>query len=251
MEIFNILVFFIFGTVFGSFFNVVGIRSPKHESFTKGRSFCPNCKNTLEWYELIPVISYCIQFGKCRNCKQKISPIYPIIETLTGILFAFSYIKLGLRFELITALLLVSMLMIIFVSDLRYMIIQNKVLLFFLPFFVIFRFLEPLSPWWSPIAGSIVMFALLALIIFVSRGGMGAGDMKLFGVIGIVLGLSNALLAFFLACLIGALIGITLMSLKLVKRRQPIPFGPSIVCGTLIAYFYGNDILEWYMQLLT
>lgn len=250
MEIFYIILFFLFGAVFGSFFNVVGIRLPKDESFTNDRSYCPNCKKVLHWFELIPIISFVVQRGKCRNCKQRISPIYPLVESLTGLLFAFSYIKIGFSWELVIALLLVSMLMIILVSDIRYMIIQNKILLFFLPFFIIMRLIKPLDPWWSPIAGAAAATLLLALIIIVSRGGMGAGDMKLFGVLGIVLGLQNVFLAFFLACLIGAVVGMLLIGLNIIKRKQPIPFGPYIVVAALIAYFYGNELIDWYFQLL-
>ncbi|GGN48849.1 prepilin peptidase [Oceanobacillus indicireducens] len=251
MELFLSIIFFLFGATFGSFFNVVGIRSPKSETFVNDRSYCPKCKKTLTWYELIPIISYLVQRGKCRNCKEKISLIYPVVETLTGALFVLSYLMIGLNVELITALLLVSMLMIIFVSDIHYMIIQNKILLFFLPLFIILRFIAPLEPWWSPIAGAVVATVLLALIILVTRGGMGAGDMKLFGVLGIVLGLHNVLLAFFLACLIGAIVGSLLIALKIVKRKQPIPFGPYIVLGALIAYFYGERIIRLYMGLYT
>ncbi|WP_369801969.1 A24 family peptidase [Oceanobacillus sp. Castelsardo] len=161
-----------------------------------------------------------------------------------------SFSIIGFKFELITALLLVSMLMIIFVSDIKYMLIPNKVLLFFLPFFILMRVLVPLEPWWSPIIGAIIGVVLLAIIIILSRGGMGAGDMKLFGVLGIVLGVQKVLLAFFLSCMIGAIIGVFLLLTKIVGRKQPVPFGPYIVFGSLIAYFYGDTLLNWYINLL-
>lgn len=250
MELLYSIIFFLFGIIFGSFYNVVGLRSPKDESFITNRSYCPNCKKTLTWNELIPVASYLIQGGKCRGCGEKISPIYPIIEILTGVLFLISYLTIGWEWELLMAIFLVSMLMIILVSDIHYMVIQNKILLFFLPLFILMRFIVPLDPWWSPIVGAIVATILLALIILVSRGGMGGGDMKLFGVLGIVLGLPHVLLAFFLACLLGAGVGIILMALKIVKRKQPIPFGPYIVGGTLLAYFFGDQAIQFYFNLL-
>ena len=250
MDVFFLVSFFIFGAVFGSFYNVVGLRGPKQETFVNDRSYCPNCKKTLTWYELIPILSFLIQGGRCRKCKEKISIIYPSIELATGLLFAFSFWKIGFDWELVTALLFLSMLMIILVSDLKYMIIQNKVLLFFLPFLIIMRVVVPLDPWWSPIAGAIGAFVLIALIIIVSRGGMGAGDMKLFFVLGIVLGFKKVLLAFFLSALIGAVVGLVLMALRLVKRRQAIPFGPYIVIASIITYFYGDGMIDWYLQLL-
>ncbi|MUV39327.1 Type 4 prepilin-like protein leader peptide-processing enzyme [Lentibacillus sp. JNUCC-1] len=149
--------FFVLGLIFGSFFNVVGLRVPEGRSFVNGRSACPNCNNTLGGKELIPVVSYIFQRGKCRHCKTKISLLYPVVELATGFLFAYSAYMIGLQFELITALLLVSMLMIILVSDLIYMIIPNKVLLFFFPLMIIMRIAVPLDPWWSPIAGGLVV----------------------------------------------------------------------------------------------
>lgn len=250
MEVFYIITFFLFGIVFGSFFNVVGLRVPKKESFHNDRSYCPNCKKTLRFYELIPVVSYVIQGGKCRNCKQPISIIYPAIELATGILFVFAYIQLGISLELITALLFTSLLMIIFVSDIKYMLIPDKILLFFLPFIIVMRIVSPIDPWYDAIIGAVVGFVLLAIIIIASKGGMGAGDMKLFGVLGIVLGLWKVLLTFFLAALFGAVIGGLFMLFNKVKKRQPIPFGPFIVLAALITYYYGDKIISLYLQLL-
>src|SRR5690625_1905024 len=180
-------IFFILGLILGSFYNVVGLRQPKKISFVSGRSACPNCKHTLRWYELIPVLSYVLQGGKCRQCKSKISVQYPLIELATGILFAFSFYKYGYSIELLIALSLMSMLMIIFVTDFNYMLIPNKVLLFFLPIFILLRIVHPLTPWWTSITGAVVIVAIISLIIIVSKGGMGGGDLKLFGILGIVL----------------------------------------------------------------
>ncbi|ASK62967.1 prepilin peptidase [Virgibacillus phasianinus] len=249
MEITVTVIFFIFGLVFGSFFNVVGLRLPKNIPFMNDRSSCPLCNQTLSWYELIPVLSYILQFGRCRNCQASISPIYPIVELATGLLFALSYLKVGLEFELITALLLVSMLIIIFVSDIKYMLIPNKVLLFFLPFFLVMRLIHPVDSCWNSILGASAGAGITAIIILISKGGMGGGDMKLFGVLGIVLGLSNILLVFFLSTIIGAIIGILLLAFRLVDRKQAIPFGPYIVIAALVAYFCGNSIINWYGNL--
>lgn len=250
MDITLMLFMFLLGLIFGSFFNVVGLRVPKGIPFSSDRSFCPSCKKQLVWYELIPVLSFIVQQRRCRKCKQTISFIYPMVELSTGLLFAFSYYKIGLTIELITVLLFVSMLMIILVSDINYMIIPNKVLLFFCPLFIGMRLIEPLDPWWSAFAGGLVAFLLVAIIILASRGGMGAGDMKLFGVLGLVLGIGKVLLTFFLACLLGAVIGMGLLSLKIIKRKQPIPFGPYIIVAAIISYFYGEGFMTWYMNLL-
>lgn len=251
MDIFYTALFFVLGLTFGSFFNVVGLRLPQNQPFTNDRSYCPSCNHTLYWYELIPVLSFVIQRCKCRNCKTIISPIYPIGELATGLFFALSYLKIGLDPELITALLLVSMLMIIFVADIRYMLIPNKVLLFFLPLLSVMRFLQPLDSWLTSITGAAAGLVITAIIILVSKGGMGAGDMKLFGVLGIVLGLKGILLVFFLSTIIGAIVGSVLLVSKIIDRKQPIPFGPYIVIAALVTYFYGNSIIAWYIQFYT
>lgn len=250
LEVMMTIFFFLFGITLGSFFNVVGLRVPKKMPFAYDRSFCPSCHKQLSWFELIPVFSFILQRGKCRTCQQKISLIYPIIELLTGLLFVLCYLMIGIELELIIALLLISMLMIIFVSDITYMLIPNKVLLFFLPLFMMMRVIQPLDPWWSSITGGTVAFILIALIIIVSKGGMGAGDMKLFGLLGIVLGLGKVLLTFFLASLLGALIGMILLLCKIIKRKQPIPFGPYIIVASIISYFFGDIIIEWYFSII-
>lgn len=250
MEIYWACLFFLFGITFGSFFNVVGLRVPKKIPFSNDRSYCPTCNNQLKWYELIPIVSFFVQGGKCRNCSKRISFIYPTMEFSTGILFAYCYMKIGLQLELITALLFISMLIIIFVSDITYMLIPNKILLFFLPFFAVMRIISPLDPWYNTLIGAVVGFGLIAVIILASNGGMGAGDMKFFGVLGIVLGLGNVLLTFFIAALLGAVIGGILMALKKVNKKQPIPFGPYIVIGAIVSYFHGTQIIQLYLSFL-
>ncbi|GAA0600877.1 A24 family peptidase [Virgibacillus siamensis] len=250
MEIVFILFFFLVGTILGSFFNVAGLRVPKKEPFVAGRSYCPKCRQTIFWYDLIPVLSFLYLRGRCRHCKTRISFVYPAVELATGLLFSFSYIKIGLSAELIIALALVSMLIIIFVSDLHYMLIPNRILLFFSPIFIVLRIVQPLHPWWDSVAGGLIAGVLLAVIIIISRGGMGGGDMKLFALLGIVFGTEKVLLAFFLATLIGALFGGILLLFKIVGRKQEVPFGPYIIVGALLAYFYGNEMITWYFNLV-
>ncbi|KEF39450.1 prepilin signal peptidase PulO-like peptidase [Schinkia azotoformans MEV2011] len=247
-----LLYFFILGLIFGSFFNVVGLRIPNGQSIVFPGSHCPNCQKTLSSVELIPVFSYLLQKGKCRNCHTKISPIYPSFELLTGMLFAFSYFYFGFTFELLVGLTLISLLMIIVVSDFKHMIIPDKVLLFFVPLFIVERTFIPLGPWWNPLLGAIAGFGLLLLIAIISKGGMGGGDIKLFAVLGIVLGWKLVLFAFFMSTLFGTVFGLIGMLLKKVERGKPMPFGPYIALGTLVAYFYGENLIGWYsMNFLT
>ncbi|KAB8137497.1 prepilin peptidase [Gracilibacillus oryzae] len=247
MELYYQIIFFIFGIVFGSFYNVVGIRVPENKLFESERSVCPVCQKTLHWYELVPVLSYIIQSGKCRGCQTKISKIYPTMELLTGVLFTISYSLYGFNLELIVALALSSLAVILIVTDLRYMLLPNKILLFFLPIFIILRIFLPLDPWWSSILGAFIGFALITLIIVISKGGMGGGDMKLFALLGIVLGFQGILLTFLLSTLLGTVVSILLIALKKINRKSSVPFGPYICAGALITYFYGHDIINWYI----
>ncbi|MBM7701357.1 prepilin peptidase [Metabacillus iocasae] len=241
---------FILGLTLGSFYNVVGLRVAAGESIVRPRSSCPGCGHVLGARELIPVLSYMMQKGKCRSCEARISPLYPIMELLTGILFVLSFRLLGFQLELLVALTLVSLLIIITVSDLRYMIISDKVLLFFLSLLVIERLFIPLTPWWDMLIGGAVGFGLLLLIAILSKGGMGGGDIKLYGVLGLVLGWKLVLVSFFLATLFGAVIGMFGMMVGKVQRGKHMPFGPFIALGVLVAYFYGTELLNWYFTFL-
>lgn len=240
---------FILGLVLGSFYNVVGLRIPEKQSLIKPRSHCPKCKRTLTALDLIPVFSYLFLRGKCRGCGSIIPTFYPIMELSTGLLFILAFYTYGITGELLVALTLISLLVIIFVSDFVYMVIPDKVLLFFVPLIVIERIFIPLHPWWDPLVGAVAGFSLLFLIALLSRGGMGGGDIKLFFVLGLVLGLKLTLLAFFLATLIGAIYGVIGMIVGRFKKRQQLPFGPFIAIGSLLSYFYGNSIIEWYLQI--
>jgi leader peptidase (prepilin peptidase)/N-methyltransferase len=235
----------------GSFFNVVGLRVPKGESIVRPRSHCPSCERTLTAWELIPVVSYVVQKGKCRGCGVLISPLYPFVELSTAILFTISPLLVGWSKELVVSWTLISLLMIIFVSDVRYMLIPDKILLFFAPLFLFERlWLVPFTPWWDAFLGALVGFGVLFLIALISKGGMGGGDIKLFALIGLALGTKLTLLAFFLSTLYGTIFGLIGMAIGKVKRGQPMPFGPAIVVGTLTAYFFGPSILKAYMQLI-
>lgn len=238
---------FLFGLVFGSFYNVVGIRVPQKESIVHPPSHCTKCQRRLTALDLVPVLSYVFLGGKCRSCGNKISWVYPVIELMTGVLFAFAYWRLGWSIELIVAFVFISLLVIIVVSDLAYMQIPDKVLLFFLPLLAIGRVLSPLTPWWDSLVGAVVGFGILYIIAVLSNGGMGGGDIKLFFLIGLVLGTIDTLLTLFLAAVIGMIVGFTVLSKNKQGRKTPIPFGPSIALAAVIVYFYGDLLINWYL----
>lgn len=246
MEGLYMMLFFVYGLVFGSFFNVVGLRVPKKESIVSSPSHCTVCQRKLTPFDLIPVLSYLFLRGKCRGCGDKISLIYPLMEFVTGSLFMLSYYLLGFSGELIVALLFISLLVMITVSDIAYMLIPDKVLLPFAAVLLGCRIFIPLTPWWDSLAGAVIGFGVLLLIGMISKGGMGGGDIKLFFVIGLVLGTIQTLLTLFLAALIGSVVGIIILRRKGQGRKTPIPFGPSIAAAAVIVYFWGAGIVRWY-----
>jgi leader peptidase (prepilin peptidase) / N-methyltransferase len=248
VTVFFVVYFFIVGLVLGSFFNVVGLRVPKQESIIHPRSHCTICNRNLSPVELVPFFSYIFQAGKCKGCHTKISLIYPIMELVTAFLFAISFYKFGWSPELVISISLSSLLVIITISDMKYMIIPNKILIFFTGVFVVLRIFFPLEPWWDTLLGGIIGFLLLFLIAVVSKGGMGGGDIKLFAVLGILLGWKEVLLAFFFATFLGATIGIILLITGKVARKQKIPFAPFIAGGALLVYFFGQSFIKWYFQ---
>ena len=237
MEIFNIIFMFIIGTIFGSFYNVVGYRIPKGESIINPPSHCPNCNHRLAPLELIPIISYIISKGKCKNCKQKISPFYIMFESLTGILFSLSYIIFGFTTDIIIHLTFISMLIIIIVSDYNYMIINDSILIIF-SIILIIEILLIYGPYIllkhiiSAILAFITMFLLKKTGDFLfKKESMGGGDIKLLGVFGLVIGYPMSLMTIFL----GAIIALPI-SLITIKDNQDhiIPFGPFLALGAII-----------------
>ncbi|WP_353948053.1 prepilin peptidase [Sporolactobacillus sp. Y61] len=240
----------ILGLVLGSFYNVVGLRVAEGQSIISPPSHCPSCGRRLTIRDLVPVFSYIFLRGRCRTCHAKISPIYPAIEAATGLLFLFSFIQAATIEEMLAGWLLSSLLMIVLVTDLSHMIIPDKILLFFFILFSVFRSAFPATPWWDPLAGAAAGFVLLALIALISGGGMGGGDVKLFAVMGLIIGIKLIVLGFFLSTFFGALLGGLGLLTGLVKRRQPVPFVPFITLGMLTAFFFGDQLIAAYLDLI-
>ncbi|NIK11589.1 prepilin peptidase [Alkalibacillus sp. S2W] len=244
------LYIFVLGLVLGSFYNVVGMRVADGESIVTPRSHCPRCGHVLKSYELIPVLSYLFQKGQCRQCGVKISPVYPFFEVLTGGLFVYAFFHIGFHIELFLAWLLISLLIIITISDWYKQLIPDRVLIAFAIIILAWRIWMPTEPWYDSYLAALLGFGLLLLIAIVSRGGMGGGDIKLFAVLGLFLGVQKTLLTLMLASVIGTVIGLVLMGLGRVKKGKPIPFGPFIASGALVAYFYGDPLINWYLSLM-
>ncbi|MFB4162924.1 A24 family peptidase [Alteribacillus sp. JSM 102045] len=247
MELFWWLYIFIVGLVLGSFFNVVGRRLPKGESIIQPRSHCESCRQTLKAVDLVPVLSFVILKGKCRMCGIKIAFIYPLLELISGILFSAALITFGWSWHFVAVILLISLLLIITVSDMEFMLIPDKILIVFAILIFLLRVtMAPLDPWWALLAGSVVGFSLLLFIAIISKGGMGGGDIKLFAVLGLFFGVQEIILVLFLSIFLGAFLGGLGILIGKIKRGTPMAFGPDIAGGSLITLFFGNEIVQWY-----
>ncbi|MBA9084227.1 leader peptidase (prepilin peptidase)/N-methyltransferase [Fontibacillus solani] len=200
-------------------------------------------------FDLIPIFSYLLSRGKCRHCNSRVSLVYPLGELATGLLFVWIYLNFGNSWETLIGLLLVSLSVIITVSDLKYMLIPNRILLAFAPLFLVLRFLYPMESVWLHFWGAIAGGGVLLFIVVITRGGMGLGDVKLFCLLGWVLGLYNIIPAFLIACLIGSVVGGVLLLFKLIKPKQPIPFGPFLLIGSLLSSAYGSTIINFYLSI--
>lgn len=267
MEIFYSICVFLYGLLFGSFFNVVGYRIPNNLSIVKPRSFCPKCKHQLEWYELIPLVSFLIQKGKCRSCKCKISAFYPIIELLTGILFLISYLFFGFSSSFAFAILLSSFLVIVIVSDFNYLIISDEVTIFFSVSSVILQFcLFGIEMGISAIVYGIFMFSMMYVIMMLGNKimkeeSLGGGDVKLMFFVGTIMSIVNPI-SFTnfstYALLINSFFEIFLSSCLAIpvaiinyfsKKERMVPFGPFILLAALIIYLTSFNIMDFLLSI--
>ena len=240
---------FIVGLVLGSFFNVCIYRIPRKESVAFPPSHCTNCNTNLRALDLIPVASFLCLKGKCRYCGVTISPKYPLIELLTGVLFLFTAWMVGFELVLIKYLFMASLFVVISFVDLEHYLIPNKIIIFG---FVIGLGLNIAIKDLSLVAsllGSLAGGGFLLLLAVISKGGMGGGDIKLAALIGFFLGWQKVLLSLFFAALIATVISIVLIASGKKNRKEPIPFGPFIALGTLIIMFYGVKLVAWYLSL--
>lgn len=259
MTIYYAIVFFLFGLVFGSFYNVVGYRLPKKESLAFPSSHCTVCNHKLGPLELIPVFSFLFLGGKCKKCKTKISWYYTIFELLTGILFMLSYLKFGLTAECFISLVLVSVLIIIIISDYKYFIIPDEIIIVGIVLITIgafargglsaenFDFLLALKDAGITIGYGILSFGFMFVLKLVGdflfkKESMGGGDIKLMFVIGMVLGFPLSIVSIFLSSFIALPIAL-IITYK--KSNHEIPFGPFLSVATLILYFLGINTLEF------
>ena len=247
------LYIFVLGLLFGSFYNVVGLRLPKGESIVFPGSHCPKCSHKLAWYENIPLISYVFLKGRCKKCKCRISAWYPAIELFTALLFLISYYVFGISEEFFISIVISSLVAIIFVSDVNYMIILDSPLVIGSILICLIRFIynDFNSVLYSLLNGFII-FGMMYLIMLLGnfifkKESLGGGDIKLSFVAGLALGtklgIFYIILAAFLAFPYAVFVTIR-------NKENMLPFGPFLAASLLIIYLNSNFFVEFINKLL-
>lgn len=255
MEILFILLFFILGTVMGSFYHVVGTRLSENGSIIKPRrSYCPSCGHILKWYELIPIFSYLIQRGKCRKCHSSIPFLYLFIELASGLLYGISYYSFGFSYSLIISLSIVSLLMIVLVSDLNYMMIPDEVTIVFSVVIAITNFfLYGVEGGFVRLASGVIMFLIMYGLMLMGnfifqKESLGGGDIKLMFIVGLVVHPFLGLFVIFLASFIALPVS---LALYFTQKEKMIPFGPFLVAALAFVYFMKIDMASLELMLKT
>lgn len=269
MTFFIVIMSGLFGFLIGSFANALIYRLRSGESMMRGRSHCTSCNRTLAWYDLVPILSFIILRGQCRYCRNSISLQYPIVELASAVLFVFiawhatqlfnpfseslSYI-----FYSFFLFFVFSGLLVIFVYDIKHYLIPDKVLF---PLIVLSALWHVVSVLFvdsydytmllNALGAAGAVTAFFFALFFFSRGAwMGFGDVKLVFFMGLFLGYPTIFVALFFAFTSGAIIGAVLIALQRKSLKSQVPFGPFLITGTFVAFFWGAQLVQWYLDIL-
>ena len=243
----------IYGAMIGSFLNVCVYRLPRDESVVRPRSRCPGCGAPIAWYDNLPVLSWLILRGRCRRCGTGISVQYPVIELLVGLVWAAAVWREGLSLETLSAGLFVTLLIGIFLTDLRHMVIPDEFSLGGLAAGLVLAGVLGRRALGVAVAGAALGYGVLWLAAVVGkwwagRDAMGGGDLKMMAMVGAFLGWRGVLLTVFLGSLIGTLVYLPALLRR--ERHREVPFGVFLALGAVTALLAGDAILRWYARVL-
>jgi leader peptidase (prepilin peptidase)/N-methyltransferase len=242
----------VLGAIIGSFLNVVIWRLPRGESIVSPGSACPNCGTPIKPYDNIPVLSWLVLRGQCRHCGNAISPRYPLVEALTAVLMALVPICLGPHDDVWIGFAMVLILVPLTFIDIDHQILPNKITYPSVPIAIGLTAAFDVHHLVAHLIAGAAAFGFLFAAAWIYPAGMGVGDVKLAGVLGLFLGRAVAP-AMLLAFLLGSLVGVGVMVVKGVQagRKTRIPFGPFLAVGGLVGLYAGNDIVDWYLDHFT
>ena len=249
-----------FGASVGSFLNVVADRLPVGKSVVTPRSQCAGCASPIPAHDLVPVLSYLWLRGRCRRCRVRISPRLIAVELFTGALFAAAYLKLGWGAPLVLTCAGITLLIAVAVIDLEHRIIPNRLVI---PAVLVLAALAPLWPELgidrslifeqvhlsslaNSLAAGVCAFLVFLLVKAVYPAGMGAGDVKLAGMLGLLVGYPGVVVALWLAVFLGGAVAVGLLALGGRSRKDAMPFGPFLSAGGIVALLAGTEIIDLY-----
>ena len=240
---------FIFGAVVGSFLNVCIFRIPAKISIIKPLSQCPHCHHPIRLYDNIPLISYIVLRGKCRDCGGKISWQYPLVELITALLSLFLSLKFGLTLIFLTFFIFTAVLIVIAFIDLDHQIIPDVLTIPGIPVFFLLAVFVVKVPWLEALIGLLIGGGVLFAIAFVyelltKREGMGGGDIKLLAMIGGFLGWKSLIFILLFSSFSGVIVGITAMIIKKQDTKYAVPFGPFLSAAAVAYLFWGDAFMR-------
>lgn len=240
---------FIFGAVVGSFLNVCIFRLPDKVSIIKPLSRCPSCEHPIRFYDNIPLVSFILLKGKCRDCGAKISWRYPLVELITALLSLLLFLKFGLNLQFLAVFIFTAVLIIIAFIDLDHQIIPDILTLPGIPVFFLAAIFIMKVNWLEALIGLGVGGGVLFAIAFVyeaitKREGMGGGDIKLLAMIGGFFGWKSLIFILLFSSFSGALVGITAMIIKKQDLKYAVPFGPFLSAAAIAYIFWGDAFMR-------
>jgi leader peptidase (prepilin peptidase) / N-methyltransferase len=246
-----IFIALLFGSIVGSFLNVCIYRLPLGESVVAPRSHCPGCGKLIRAWDNIPMVSFLILRGRCRDCGRPIAWRYPLVEGLTGLLFALTVARYGPTALAASLLLLVSALVVITFVDLDHQLIPNAITLPGIPLGLLAGLIVGGPPILDRILGVLTGAGFLYLVLLYGsalygQDAMGEGDLNLMALVGAFLGWKAVVVTLLVGCLSGSLVGLALIALRRLGRREHIPFGPFLALGALVSLFWGDALVGWY-----
>ena len=262
MDILLIIIFAMFGAAIGSFLNVCIDRLPAGKSLAYPPSHCDSCQHRLAPKDLIPILSYLWLKGRCRYCRAPISRRQPLVEVISATLFAFIFWRFGLSAQFAITVTYSCIFVIIMFIDLEHKLILNKVTFPAMGAALIILAIDSCLPGagllrnltfifepsiLSGIIGGALGFVFFLIVYFINPRGMGMGDVKLAGLIGLVTGFPLALVALFIGIVSGGLVAIVLLTFKLKGRKELLPYGFFLAIGPIVTLLWGNEILTWYL----
>jgi leader peptidase (prepilin peptidase)/N-methyltransferase len=254
MRIYLALLMFFLGACIGSFLNVVIYRVPEGKSIMYPPSHCPKCGHRLSAKDLVPIFSYIALKGKCRYCGAKISPVYPIVESITAFMFMFLFLQYGLTLMFFKYITFTAFLIVISMIDFNTGYVNDALVI---PFTVIgFVFTWFTSGFWSALWGSVIVGGFLLIVVYASKivygkeGGMGEGDIFAGLMVGAFLGFKLSIVSLFLTFILGAVIAVVVMLFQKKSGKTAVPFVPFMALGSFITMFAGPWIVRFYSSLL-